>query len=83
MPKKKTTKKLKILSIEDPYPQEDIIGQLTALLEEAKAGKIANMVIYRELKTGEYSIHTTPSEDTTKVAANLMQMAFIRFGLHH
>ena len=80
----KTKKKprLKVVPIYEPYAQEDILEQLKNLMKEAKAGQIDNLVIYRELKDGTYFIHTTPSEDTVKTAANLMQMAFVRMGMH-
>ena len=74
--------KLKIVPFLDPYPQQDIIELLTGMLEEAKAGKIANLVIYRELKNGDYFLHTTPSEDTLKTASHLLQLWFVRMGLH-
>jgi hypothetical protein len=79
---KKNQPKLKIVPIYPPYAQEDILKQLKDLKALAKAGTIASLVIYCEKKDGNYFLHTTPSEDTVKTAANLMQMAFVRMGMH-
>ena len=74
--------KLKLVTPIDIRAQVDILEQLHALVKEAKNGVIENLVIYRELKTGEYFLHTTPCEDIQKTAMNLFQMWFIRMGLH-
>jgi hypothetical protein len=78
--RKKKKPQLKLVPISEPYAQQDILEQLEKLTEMAKTGQIDNLVIYCEQKNGTYFIHTSPSEDTCKTAANLLQMSLIRMG---
>jgi hypothetical protein len=78
--KAKKAPKPKLVPISEPYAQQDILEQLEKLTAMAKSGQIATVVVYCEGKDGKFSIHCSPSEDTVKTGANLMQMALIRMG---